>query len=181
MGYSACQKGAKYPPECECYRPPHHMNDRTKTRRPRKVLAVASGGGHWVQLMRVVPALDGYEVVFVTVSESYRCVVPKNRFYAVGDANRWNKFLLLALAARIVWIVCKERPDVVISTGAAPGYFALLFGHLWGARTIWIDSLANVERLSLSGRLAGRHADLWLTQWPQLAAAEGPQYAGALL
>jgi len=147
----------------------------------KKALAVSSAGGHWMQLLRLVPAFDGYEVVFVTVLDSYRSLVPENRFYAVGDASRWNRFRLLWLAAKMAWIIHKERPDVVVSTGAAPGYFAIMFAHWWGARTIWVDSLANVERLSLSGRLARKHADLWLTQWSHLAKAEGPRYFGAVL
>jgi UDP-N-acetylglucosamine:LPS N-acetylglucosamine transferase len=157
------------------------MTEVGKTRKSNRALAVASGGGHWMQLMRLVPALDGHEVILVTVADSYRRVVPEHKFYAVPDANRWNKLLLVVLAAKIACIIFKERPDVVISTGAAPGYFAVVFGHLLGARTIWVDSFANVERLSLSGRLAGKHADLWLTQWPHLARAAGPQYAGAVL
>lgn len=73
----------------------NRMNESATTRRPQKVPAVASGGGHWMQLMRLVPALKGYEVIFVTVSDSYRSLVPENKFYAVRDANRWNKFLLV--------------------------------------------------------------------------------------
>jgi hypothetical protein len=68
-----------------------------------------------------------------------------------------------------------------VSTGAAPGYFALRFGKLLGSRTIWIDSLANVERLSKAGLLAGKYADLWLTQWPELAQPGGPEYAGQVI
>jgi UDP-N-acetylglucosamine:LPS N-acetylglucosamine transferase len=147
----------------------------------RKALAVASGGGHWMQLLRLTPALQGYEVVFVTVLESYARQVPGNKFHTVPDANRWTRLGLIALAAKMARIVHREKPDVVISTGAAPGFFALLFGHLFGARTIWVDSIANVDSLSLSGTLAGRHADLWLTQWPHLAKAGGPFYAGAVI
>jgi UDP-N-acetylglucosamine:LPS N-acetylglucosamine transferase len=147
----------------------------------KKVLAVASGGGHWMQLLRLIPAFEDHEIVFVTVLESYRHQVPNSKFYTVPDANRWNRVGLLALAARMAWIVCLEKPQVVVSTGAAPGYFAVLFGHFFGARTIWVDSLANVERLSLSGRLAGKHADLWLTQWPHLASERGPHHAGAVI
>jgi len=146
-----------------------------------KVLAVASSGGHWVQLRRVVPAFRDYEVVYVTVLKTYRSHVPENRFYLVNDANRWNKIGLLILAMRLAWIVGKERPDVVVSTGAAPGYFALLFGRWFGARTIWIDSMANIEHLSMSGSRVGRHADLWLTQWPHLARTDGPHYGGSVL
>jgi UDP-N-acetylglucosamine:LPS N-acetylglucosamine transferase len=144
-------------------------------------LAVSSSGGHWVQLRRVVPAFADSEVVYVTVLESYRSQVPENRFYAVNDATRWNKFGLIRLALKLAWIILKERPSVVISTGAAPGYFAILLGRWFGARTIWIDSMANIEELSLSGSRAGRYADLWLTQWPHLAKAEGPHYGGSVL
>lgn len=147
----------------------------------KKVLAVASGGGHWVQLLRIAPAFADCHVVFVTVREAYHSDVPGQKFYAVGDATRCTKMHLLRTASRLFWIVCKERPDVVVSTGAAPGYLAVLTGKLIGAKTVWVDSIANVERLSLSGALARRYADLWLTQWPHLAREGGPHFRGAVL
>jgi UDP-N-acetylglucosamine:LPS N-acetylglucosamine transferase len=150
-------------------------------RNHEKVLAVASSGGHWVQLRRVVPAFAESEVVYVTVIDSYRSQVPENKFYSVHDATRWNKLGLILLALQLAWIMVKEKPDVVISTGAAPGYFAILLGRLFGAKTIWIDSMANIEELSMSGSRVGRYADLWLTQWPHLARSEGPHYAGGVL
>ncbi|MHC5007889.1 MAG: UDP-N-acetylglucosamine--LPS N-acetylglucosamine transferase, partial [Planctomycetota bacterium] len=60
-------------------------------------------------------------------------------------------------------------------------YFAVVFGKLIGARTAWIDSMANVETLSLAGRKIRPWADLWLTQWPGLATPQGPHYEGAVL
>ena len=86
-----------------------------------------------------------------------------------------RQFLGLAI------IVLRTRPHAVITTGAAPGYFALRLGRLVGARTAWVDSIANAGELSLSGKRAGRHADLWLTQWPDLASPEGPDFRGAVL
>jgi UDP-N-acetylglucosamine:LPS N-acetylglucosamine transferase len=152
-----------------------------RSKNPGKVLAVASSGGHWVQLRRVVPAFAESEVVYVTVIDSYRSQVPDNKFYSVPDATRWNKLGLVILAMNLVWIFLKEKPGVVISTGAAPGYFAVFLGKWFGARTIWIDSMANIEDLSMSGARVGRYADLWLTQWPHLAKSEGPFYAGGVL
>jgi hypothetical protein len=70
---------------------------------------------------------------------------------------------------------------MVISTGALPGYFSLRLAKLFGVKTIWIDSIANVEELSLSGQMIGKHADLWLTQWPHLAKPGGPLYRGTVL
>ncbi len=144
----------------------------------RKVLAVASGGGHWVQLRRVIPALEGHRVVYLTIHPTYRTDVPDAKVHIVNDATRWDRIGSLRMALRILWVVLREWPDVVLSTGAAPGFFAIFFGRLLGARTIWLDSIANVEEVSMSGRMVRRHADLWLTQWPHLAGPDGPECAG---
>lgn len=144
----------------------------------RKLLAVSSGGGHWVQLRRVIPAFEGLPVVFVTVDPAYREEIGEAPFHVVRDATRWNKFGLLVTALQIAWIVVRERPGIVFSTGAAPGLLAILFGRLFGARTIWLDSMANIDEVSLSGQRIGPHTDLWLTQWEHLAEDGGPEYAG---
>jgi UDP-N-acetylglucosamine:LPS N-acetylglucosamine transferase len=146
-----------------------------------KLMAVSSGGGHWVQLLRLMPAFSNCDVTFVTVGEAYHSQVPHHEFYVVNDATRWNKFGLIKMSAILARIIFKIKPDIVVSTGAAPGYVALRLGRLFGARTIWIDSIANVERLSLSGQKIGPYADLWLTQWPHLARESGPHYAGAVI
>lgn len=149
--------------------------------RPQRILAIASGGGHWVQLLRLRPAWEGCRVTFVTVDRAYAADVPGARFYAIVDATRWNKLKLLWMALQIAWILVRVRPDVVVSTGAAPGFFALRLGRLLGARTVWLDSIANVEQLSMTGRLVGHFADLWLTQWPHLAQPAGPRFLGTTL
>jgi hypothetical protein len=155
--------------------------ERAKSTKVRKVMAVASGGGHWVQLQRLRPALALNDVVFVTTDPGYAEEVAPYRAHFVNDAARDSKVALVLLALRMAIVLIRERPDVVISTGAAPGYFALRLGRLFGARTIWIDSIANVDEVSLAGRLAKRYADLWLTQWPHLASGDGPQFSGAVL
>ncbi len=154
-----------------------------KSDRKKRVLAIASGGGHWVQLLRLRPAFKECDVTYVTVNPAYKSDVDGAPFIVINDATRWNKFGLLKMAAKIAWIILRKRPDVVITTGAAPGYFAIRIGKLLGARAMWLDSVANVEQLSLSGERVGAHADLWLTQWPHLAkaGADGPSYHGSVL
>ena len=146
-----------------------------------KVLAVASGGGHWVQLRRISPAFKGADVVYVSVEESYAEQVAPCRFRRVPDATRWNKWGLLGLVVSMGRIVLEERPDVIVSTGAAPGYVAIRLGRWLGARTMWIDSIANAEVMSLSGQRALRCADRCLTQWAHLAGKGGPDFRGAVL
>lgn len=152
------------------------------THRPAKILAVASGGGHFVQLRRMRPAWENCETHYLTTLPEYRAELePGATLHLVNDANRWDKLGVARMAVRVLWTVLRLRPDVVISTGAAVGYFALRFGKLLGARTIWVDSIANAEELSMTGRMVRRHADLWLTQWPELAGPDGPRYEGSVL
>ena len=147
----------------------------------KKILAISSGGGHWVQLLRLRPAFSGHDVIYVTVSNGYRDDVEGCRFATVPDATRWNPLGVARLGLRVAWLLVRERPDVVITTGAAPGYFALRIGRALGARTVWLDSIANTEQISLSGQKVGRSADLWLTQWPHLARDTGPSFRGSVL
>lgn len=150
----------------------------SKPARRRRVLAVASGGGHWVQLRRIVPAFEGHDLRYVTINDSYRADVPDSAVYVVRDSTRWDKLGMLILGLQMLVVMLRVRPHVVVSTGAAPGCLAIILGRAIGARTIWLDSIANVEEVSMSGRLVRRVAGLWLTQWPHLSSADGPEYAG---
>lgn len=147
----------------------------------RRLLAISSGGGHWVELLRLRPAFEGFKVTYATVGEGYRQSVDGADFRIVPNANRSEISSVVTAAVRILLLVLAVRPTVVVSTGAAPGYLAIFFGRLIGAQTIWIDSIANAEELSLSGQLAGNLADLWLTQWPHLSRVGGPEYRGTIL
>ena len=149
-------------------------------RERKRILAVASSGGHWVQLTRLQPAFADHDVAYLTTVPDHREEVAPARYHTVRDANRWTKVRMACSAIKVAWVVLRERPDVVISTGAAPGYVAIRVGRVVGALTIWVDSLANVDELSLSGRLASAVADFCLTQWPHLA--EGAvAYLGSVL
>jgi UDP-N-acetylglucosamine:LPS N-acetylglucosamine transferase len=102
--------------------------------------------------------------------------------YIVAESNRERPLKVVRALARCVRIVLKEKPGLVISTGAAVGCLAAFVAKLTGARVIWVDSIANVERLSLSGRLIRPFADLVLTQWPEVAQKyKSVEYAGYIV
>ena len=148
--------------------------------RKQRILAVASSGGHWVQLRRLAPAFAGHEVTYLTTDAGHRDEVAPARCRVVPDVNRSSRVVLALTTLRILWATLRVRPTVVISTGAAPGYIAMRCARLVRARTVWVDSIANADELSLSGRMASTKADLCLTQWAHLAA--GPvTYSGSVL
>lgn len=147
----------------------------------KKVLAVASGGGHWVQLLRLKSAFEGCDTRFVSTISDYQKDIDNAHLYVVTDANIWEKFKLIKMFFQVFYVVLRFRPDVVITTGAAPGFAAIMFGKLFGAKTMWLDSIANAETLSNSGKQAQKFADVWLTQWEQLETENGPMFKGRVL
>lgn len=146
----------------------------------KNVLAVASGGGHWVQLLRLRNAFSHHNVTYLTTNEAYAKDVDAP-LVTVTDANMSNKMRLLWMFAEVFVLVLRVRPDIVITTGAAPGFAAVVLSRLLGAKTIWVDSIANSEEMSRSGQMVGSVAHVWLTQWEHLAKPAGPFFWGAVL
>ena len=101
-----------------------------------KILAVASAGGHWVELLRLRPLFEEHEVVYMSTNSSFAKMVPGALFYTVPEASRWNKLRVLYSAYKMFKIMRSTRLDVVISTGAAPGVMGLLMGKLLGCKTV---------------------------------------------
>lgn len=77
----------------------------------------------------------------------------------------------------ILGILLKERPAAIVTTGAAPGLLTIILGRMTGIKTIWVDSVANVQTMSACGKLARKFATHVYTQWPGLATAQ-VHYAG---
>lgn len=152
-----------------------------KTPAQKRVLAVASAGGHWEQLLLLRDAFEGCEVTYMTTMRGLGERAGLAGVHIVPDCNRDRPVLAAWAIIRIASHIMRLRPHVVISTGAMPGLIAIAIGRMLGARTAWVDSIANAEEFSMSGAKAHRHADLWLSQWQSVASASGAEYAGSVL
>jgi UDP-N-acetylglucosamine:LPS N-acetylglucosamine transferase len=152
------------------------------TKRLRICLA-ASAGGHISQLLRLAESWKGYDSLFVTTTEVVLEKLQQHgRVYFVGECNRQHPIRVVKVLMRCIRIVLRERPDVVISTGAAVGCMVCFLGKTMGAKVIWVDSITNVEQISLSGRMVRYISDLFLVQWPELAKQyKNVEYVGAVI
>lgn len=139
-------------------------------RKKLKVFAVASIGGYWVQLLRIAKALEKeFDVVYMSTHEKCATMVEGRVYYSMNDFSRWDFYKMFPELLHSIYIICKEKPSIVITTGAAPGLVCLFAAKICGIRTVWIDSIANVEHISFSGRIASKFASRIYTQWPSLA------------
>ena len=146
-----------------------------------KILIVASNGGHLVQLLRLQKAFEAFDVILVSTSETPPSNVTVSKYYQVHDSNFDDKFGLFITAIHTARVILQVRPKVVISTGAAPGLFCILWNRLMGRKAIWIDSIANTETLSLSGKIAKRLTKHCYSQWEHVASQNGVGYIGAII
>lgn len=136
-----------------------------------KILAVASFGGHILELKHIIRYHQGEKII---VSSGGQCD------YQIANFSRWSKRKGFSVFCRLFYIIRHEQPDTIITTGAAPGLMAVLAGWLLRKQTIWIDSLAARKRLSLSARLAKPFATYIYTQ-SQILANKKIQYIGEIL
>jgi UDP-N-acetylglucosamine transferase subunit ALG13 len=144
-----------------------------------RVCLAASGGGHVRQLLDLEPAWSKHDYFFVTeetsLGESLKGEHPT--FFvphvAIGQSRLAGPLHMLKAAIRnlvqSIKIVRRERPDVVISTGAGAVFFTTLWARLTGAKIVIIESFARFDHPSLFGRLAAPLAHRMVIQSPALA------------
>ena len=135
-----------------------------------KICLVASAGGHLSQLLKMNDWSSYSNLACVTTSETQRKKLSQlGRTYVVGESNREHPLQVFRVLMRCIGIVLRERPRFVISTGASVGCLICYLSKCLGARVLWMDSITNVKKPSLSGRLVRHIADEFLVQWPELA------------
>ena len=155
-----------------------------KQKKTSRICLAASAGGHLSQLLKLAESWTNYETFCITTKKDVaRGLFQKyGKAYIVVECNRQHPLWVMKVLLRCIRIVFREKPHVVISTGAAVGCITCFLGKLIGATVIWIDSITNVERISLSGRMVRYIADLFLVQWPELAEQyNNVEYVGPVI
>lgn len=154
------------------------------TAEPRgRALLVCSPGGHLLQLLCLAPAWEGFETTWVTLraADSDYLLRDERVLHGRGPTNRSLRALLSNL--RLAWrVVRRERPDAILSSGAALAVPFFLIGKLHGARLVYVESLTRTDSLSLAGRLVYPLADAFFVQWPEAGRGRRrARFAGRLL
>lgn len=136
-----------------------------------KVLFVASSGGHLEEISQLKRIAKEYDNALVTEKNGFEVRNFGNRQYFVPQINRKELLFLLkfiGLFFRALRILKKEKPGVVITTGALIAYPFCLLQKMRHGKVVYIESFARVKEPSLSGKLIHKHADLFIVQWEDM-------------
>ncbi len=146
-----------------------------------KLLVACNPGGHFTEMMFLKEAFEGHDTVFLTYENPTTAAFPfKIHTIKRIDTNFWamlNSFL------RIFIIIKKEKPKMIISTGAEIAIPVFIIGKLMRIKMVYIESWCRVKTKSGAGRIAYYLADVFLVQWPDLVKVYGKKakYKGAVI
>jgi UDP-N-acetylglucosamine:LPS N-acetylglucosamine transferase len=154
--------------------------------RPLVICVGASAGGHTNELLALLNAVTDWPVepqVYVTTLDIVaETLARRGRVHVIGECDRRHLWHLPCVIWRAWRVIVRERPDVIITTGSLPLALLCALGKIHGAKVGWVDSVAQIQRLSMSGRVVRYFADLCLCQWPAVAARyRNVVYAGEVL
>lgn len=153
----------------------------------KKVIFAASSGGHVTEILKLEELFKEYEYLLIT--EKTDVTENLNNKYNVEflrygpNKNIFKYFYsIICNLIRCIKIVSKFRPDTVISTGAQIGGFVCFIGKLYGAKIIYIESLAKTQTLSKTGKNVYKIADKFYVQWKSLEKKyDKAEYLGRLI
>jgi UDP-N-acetylglucosamine:LPS N-acetylglucosamine transferase len=134
-----------------------------------KIFLVCSSGGHFKALEQLNEFWEEHERLWVTfqTSTTARALQNERVYWAFSPTNRnlLNLFRNLGLAWKIIR---RERPDLILTTGAGVAVPFIIVGKLTGCQTAFIESITRIQQLSLSAKLVLPFLDILYVQWPQL-------------
>ncbi len=136
--------------------------------RNKKICLACSAGGHLTELLQLQEAWKGVPHFFVSDKRLNAVdLSEKERVFFVTCPRR-NPAKLLVNFAQSLKIFLRERPAVVVSTGADTAIPICLIAKLFGKKVVFIESFCRVNSVSLSAKIMYPVADLFLVQWRQL-------------
>lgn len=147
-----------------------------------KVLIACSSGGHLAQVLQLRDWLDQHQRIWVTAptQDARSKLMGEHIVYSAYPTTRSITALIknLWLAVRLLR---SEKPDLVLSTGAAVAVPFFWGSKFFGTKTVYIEVFDRIDSATLSGKLCRPVADLMLVQWPeQLDCYRGAKLIGRL-
>ncbi|AKG03754.1 polysaccharide biosynthesis protein [Salimicrobium jeotgali] len=139
----------------------------------KKLLLISSIGGHLTQLLQLEPLFSQYDYHIVTEKSAITKQMKKKHpvsFLVYGGRNYPVRYIFKFSfnIMKSFFLFLRERPDVVITTGAHTAVPMCYIAKLFRKKVIYIESFAKTTSPNLSGRLVYPIADLFVVQWESM-------------
>ncbi|MCO4663296.1 polysaccharide biosynthesis protein CpsF [Streptococcus infantarius subsp. infantarius] len=134
-----------------------------------KICLVGSSGGHLAHLNMLKPFWKDEERFWVTFDkEDARSILKDEKMYSCHFPTNRNLKNLIKNTFLAIKVLKKERPDVIISSGAAVAVPFFYIGKLFGAKTIYIEVFDRIDKPTVTGKLVYPVTDKFIVQWEEM-------------
>lgn len=141
----------------------------------RNVLFVASTGGHLNELMQLKKMFSKYDFNLITEktkSNLYLKEKYKNKVYflvyGTKDHMLSYPFKLLFNCFKSIYLYIKIHPDYIVTTGVHTAGPICYLGKILGTKIIYIETFANMNTKTITGKLLYPIADEFIVQWESM-------------
>lgn len=141
----------------------------------KKVLFISSTGGHLSELLKLEPLFNQYQCYIVTEKDDTTKSLKdkyKDKILYLPYCTRSKLFQYIFiysyLILKTIYIFIKIRPKIIISTGSHTAVPMCYLGKMFGRKIIYIETFANINRKSLTGRLVYPISNLFIVQWKNM-------------
>jgi beta-1,4-N-acetylglucosaminyltransferase len=134
-----------------------------------KVCLVGSSGGHLTHLYMLKPFWKDKERFWVTFDkEDAKSLLKDEKMYpCYYPTNRSIKAFFINL--RIAWkVLRKEKPDLIISSGAAVAVPFFYLGKMFGCKTVYIEVFDRIDKPTLTGKMVYPVTDRFIVEWEEM-------------
>lgn len=141
----------------------------------KKVMFISSTGGHFNELMKLEPLFKNYKVTVVTESSSNKKKL-KNEYrkYNIHFLLKKSKYKIVSLFNLFIncfislFYFAKYRPKYIVTTGAHTAGPMCCIGKIFRSKIIFIETMANINTPTKTGRIIYKFADLFIVQWEEM-------------
>jgi UDP-N-acetylglucosamine:LPS N-acetylglucosamine transferase len=146
-----------------------------------KIALVSSQGGHLTEMLLLKKAFENHDIFFITYNNPTTLKLPHKKYLTENIGT--NIWIMIKTFLHIFKIFKKEKPDIVVSTGAEIAIPSIIVAKFMRIKTIYIESWCRVKTKSGTGRILYYFSDLFLVQWPELIKKYGKRakYNGAVI
>lgn len=130
---------------------------------------VGSSGGHLTHLYMLKNFWNTKERFWVTFDKTDANSILENekKYYCYYPTNRNIKNLIKNTFLAIK-ILRKEKPDLIISSGAAVAVPFFYIGKLMGAKTVYIEVFDRIDKPTMTGKMVYPITDKFIVQWEEM-------------
>lgn len=141
----------------------------------KRVLFVASTGGHLNELMQLKKMFNNYDYHIITEKTKSNLALKKKYGKRISYLVFGTKDHMLTYPAKLfynclksLYLYFKIHPDYIVTTGVHTAGPISLIGKIFGTRIVYIETFASINNATVTGRLLYKVSDKFIVQWESM-------------